>query len=229
MSKNPTRGGPAPDLEIRRDPDSGEVFVENLTWEECGEAGALHEVLQRGQRQRNVAATKMNIESSRSHLILLVRIMSRDRETGEETASKVVIIDLAGSERLKKSQATGQQAKEATEINKSLSALGDVIQALTEGGDFVPYRNHKLTSILADALGGTAKTLMFVNVSPASSNIDETVMSLNWATRVNKINRKGKDLRKSVTKETQSTGVTKETQNMGATMSMAASAATLCS
>merc|ERR1719203_787489 len=75
------------------------------------------------------------------------------------------------------------------EINKSLSALGDVIQALTQDGDHqhVPYRNHKLTTILQDAIGGNAKTLMFVNCSPASSCIDETLMSLQWATRVNKI------------------------------------------
>lgn len=87
-------------------------------------------------------------------------------------------MDLAGSERVKKSGSSGSQLKEAQSINKSLSALGDVISALSSGGQHIPYRNHKLTMLMSDSLGGNAKTLMFVNVSPAESNLDETYNSL---------------------------------------------------
>merc|ERR1712113_1144436 len=87
----------------------------------------------------------------------------------------------------KKSLVTEEQQKEAIEINKSLTALGDVIEALTKNQKSIPYRNHKLTQVMQDSVGGTAKTLMFVNCSPASSNADETVMSLKYATRAKKI------------------------------------------
>lgn len=87
-------------------------------------------------------------------------------------------VDLAGSERVKKSGSSGSQLKEAQSINKSLSALGDVISSLSSGGQHIPYRNHKLTMLMSDSLGGNAKTLMFVNVSPAESNLDETYNSL---------------------------------------------------
>merc|ERR1712099_160388 len=85
------------------------------------------------------------------------------------------------------SQVTEDMQKEAIEINKSLTALGDVIESLTKGSKQIPYRNHKLTQVMQDSLGGTAKTLMFVNCSPASSNLDETVNSLKYASRAKKI------------------------------------------
>merc|ERR1719258_20839 len=97
------------------------------------------------------------------------------------------MVDLAGSERLKKSEVEGSQQKEAIEINKSLTALGDVIESLTKKQKQIPYRNHKLTQVMQDSLGGTAKTLMFVNCSPASSNVDETTMSLKYATRAKNV------------------------------------------
>merc|ERR1712099_136480 len=87
----------------------------------------------------------------------------------------------------KKSLVTEEQQKEAIEINRSLTALGDVIEALTKNQKSIPHRNHKLTQLLQDSLGGTAKTLMFVNCSPASSNADETHMSLKYATRAKNI------------------------------------------
>merc|ERR1711937_516440 len=131
----------------------------------------------------------MNSESSRSHLILIIRVHSKNESTGEERKGKILICDLAGSERLKKSEVTGEMQKEAIEINKSLTALGDVMYALTDknkkGG--IPYRNHKLTQVMQDSLGGTAKTLMFMNCSPPIYNIDETIMSLKWASRAKKV------------------------------------------
>merc|ERR1719399_965946 len=108
---------------------------------------------------------------------------STDNTTYKLRIGKITIVDLAGSERLAKSQVSGDAQKEAIEINKALTALGDVMSAITSGAKLVPYRNHKLTQLMQDSLGGTAKTLMFVNVSPASSNTDETVQSLKYASR----------------------------------------------
>jgi len=96
----------------------------------------------------------------------------------EHFIMQLSFVDLAGSERIKKSGSEGSQLKEAQSINKSLSALGDVISALSSGGQHIPYRNHKLTMLMSDSLGGNAKTLMFVNVSPVESSLDETHNSL---------------------------------------------------
>lgn len=89
--------------------------------------------------------------------------------------------------RVKKSKSTGERFKEAQAINKSLSALGDVISCLASNAPHIPYRNHKLTMLMSDSLGGNAKTLMFVNVSPANTNLDETQNSLQYATRVSSV------------------------------------------
>merc|ERR1719159_2243570 len=138
-------------------------------------------------KQRAVAATAMNSESSRSHLIMMIKITTVNKSTNEQAKGKILLCDLAGSERLKKSEVSGDMQKEAIEINKSLTALGDVIEALTSKKKQIPYRNHKLTQVMQDSLGGTAKTLMFVTCSPAESNTDETIMSLKYAARAKKI------------------------------------------
>eukprot|EP00929_Paragymnodinium_shiwhaense_P067663 TRINITY_DN34024_c0_g1_i1.p1 TRINITY_DN34024_c0_g1~~TRINITY_DN34024_c0_g1_i1.p1 ORF type:complete len:803 (+),score=255.61 TRINITY_DN34024_c0_g1_i1:81-2489(+) len=171
---------------IRTDRD-GTVLIENVLEEECRDADALAAVLDRGNALRKTAATAMNSESSRSHLILTIKVTRTNRETGAELKGKIMLVDLAGSERLKKSLVTGDAQKEAIEINKSLTALGDVIEALTQGQPSVPYRNHKLTQVLQDSLGRTAKTLMFVHCAPTRSNIEETVASLKYAARAKRI------------------------------------------
>merc|ERR1719440_2235364 len=130
----------------------------------------------------------MNPGSSRSHTILCILMHVTNRETGKVSYGKIMLVDLAGCERLKKSEVEGEAKKEAIEINKSLTCLGDVISAVTLGKR-VPYRNHVLTQVMQDSLGGTAKTLMFVNVSPAESNASETVMALKFATRAKTITR----------------------------------------
>merc|ERR1719221_1397542 len=173
-------------MNIRND-KSGAVVLEGLTETECATPDELSDLLETGIGARKVMATSMNAESSRSHLIFCTKIISVNKETKERLMGKILIVDLAGSERLSKSQVTGDGAKEAIEINKSLTALGDVIEALTKGQKQIPYRNHKLTMVMQDALGGSAKTLMFVNCSPAASNADETMMSLKYAARAKKI------------------------------------------
>jgi len=177
-------------LNIRME-KSGMVVVENLTEERCDSAEALSALLERGNEQRTVASTAMNAESSRSHLVLMIKITSVNKETKEQLKGKVLICDLAGSERLKKSQVSEEGQKEAIEINKSLTALGDVIEAVARKQRQVPYRNHKLTQIMQDSLGGSAKTLMFVNCSPAGSSLHETLMSLTYAARTKRITNLG--------------------------------------
>mmetsp|Transcript_73587 Transcript_73587/g.225077 ORF Transcript_73587/g.225077 Transcript_73587/m.225077 type:complete len:1037 (-) Transcript_73587:69-3179(-) len=166
---------------------NGAVNVEHLHREPCETAEQMMNILDRGTKARATAATAMNSESSRSHLLLMINITAVNKETKEKHTGKLLIVELAGSERLKKSMTTADAQKESIEINKSLTALGDVIEALTKGNKVVPYRNHKLTQLMQDSLGGTAKTLMFVNCSPANSNEDETLNSLKYAQRAKKI------------------------------------------
>jgi len=137
-----------------------------------------------GMDQRHVASTAMNAESSRSHLVFSIMVEAKNKQTGAASIGKLSLVDLAGSERQSKTQAEGDRLKEAKSINMSLSALGDVISKLAAGEKHVPYRNNKLTQLLQDGLGGNAKTLMFVNISPADYNADETSTSLQYAQRV---------------------------------------------
>ena len=130
------------------------------------------------------ACTNMNEHSSRSHMMLTVYLQSENRVTGAVTHGKLNLVDLAGSERINKSGATGTALKEAQNINKSLSALGDVIQARGAKQSHVPYRNSTLTFLLQDSLSHDSKTLMFVCISPVVYNAEESFCSLNFASRV---------------------------------------------
>ncbi|KAG2575481.1 hypothetical protein PVAP13_7KG388300 [Panicum virgatum] len=170
-------------LEIKKD-SKGVVTVENATVVSISSIEELRTIISRGSERRHTAGTNMNDESSRSHLILSIIIESTNLQTQSYARGKLSFVDLAGSERVKKSGSAGKQLKEAQSINKSLSALADVIGALSSDGQHIPYRNHKLTMLMSDSLGGNAKTLMFVNVSPAESNLEETYNSLMYASRV---------------------------------------------
>ncbi|CAO2036937.1 unnamed protein product [Urochloa humidicola] len=170
-------------LEIKKD-SKGVVTVENATVVSISSIEELRAIISRGSERRHTAGTNMNDESSRSHLILSIIIESTNLQTQSYARGKLSFVDLAGSERVKKSGSAGKQLKEAQSINKSLSALADVIGALSSDGQHIPYRNHKLTMLMSDSLGGNAKTLMFVNVSPAESNLEETYNSLMYASRV---------------------------------------------
>ena len=129
----------------------------------------------------------MNDESSRSHLVFAICLKVTNLTSGKISRGKLSLIDLAGSERLSKTGATGQAAKEGAAINMSLSALGNVIAALSSGEKVIPYRGSALTELMRDSLGGNAKTLMFVNISPADYNVDETLQALLYAARVKMI------------------------------------------
>jgi len=176
----------APRLDIKKD-KKGWVTVPNATIVPVTSEDEIIEVIHTGLKVRKTAGTKMNVESSRSHLIFSLVMETTDLQTGALTKGKLSFVDLAGSERVKKSGAEGDTLKEAQAINKSLSALGDVISALASEQQHIPYRNHKLTMLMSDSLGGNAKTLMFVNVSPTDGNVEETQNSLTYATRVRTI------------------------------------------
>ncbi|KAL7688703.1 putative kinesin-like protein [Plasmopara halstedii] len=170
-------------LEIKKN-EKGMVIVQNALMKKCVSPDQTLRLFDGANKKRQVGATKMNAESSRSHSIFSLLIESYNKTTKVTTIGKLSLVDLAGSERAGKTGATAERLKEAQAINKSLSALGDVISALSTNEKFIPYRNNKLTQLMQDSLGGNAKTLMFVNISPADYNQEETVTSLTYASRV---------------------------------------------
>eukprot|EP00898_Chlorokybus_atmophyticus_P000275 jgi/Chlat1/1248/Chrsp115S01692 len=170
-----------PRLEVRQGPDG--VYVPGCTTVAITSLEEALAVLDRGRKNRSTGATNMNDHSSRSHCLLSVTVKGDNLVSNTRLSGKLVLVDLAGSERLSKSEATGERLKEAQHINKSLSALGDVVQALASKNRHVPYRNSTLTYLLQDSLGGDGKTLMVVQVSPAAFNATETLCSLAFAVR----------------------------------------------
>lgn len=183
------KGQGPPALEVKKD-HRGNVIVEGVTERVTPTLADLERAIADGGDRRHVAATSMNSESSRSHLIFSIIVETVNESTKQVGFGKITMCDLAGSERIKKSEVTGDQMKEAQSINKSLTALGDVIEALSKGAKHIPYRNHKLTQLMSDSIGGNAKTLMFVNCSPALSNADESNSSLSYAARAKLITNK---------------------------------------
>ena len=169
-----------PDLAIKKE-RTGNVYVENSTVVPITGKENLNATYEEALTRRKTASTEMNAGSSRSHLIMTILLKSTNLKTKMDILGKLTMVDLAGSERADKTGATGDTLKEGMAINKSLSCLGDVINALTEGKGHVPYRNHPLTQMMSDSLGGNAKTLMFVNCGPADYNAPETVSSLMFA------------------------------------------------
>lgn len=142
------------------------------------------ELMNIGLMNRAVGATALNERSSRSHSVLTVHVRGTDLETNAVLRGCLHLIDLAGSERVDRSEATGDRLREAQHINKSLSALGDVIFALAQKNSHVPYRNSKLTQVLQGSLGGQAKTIMFVQLNPDVESYSETISTLKFAERV---------------------------------------------
>ncbi|TXG51465.1 hypothetical protein EZV62_023989 [Acer yangbiense] len=137
-----------------------------------------------GLKNRSMGSTALNERSSRSHSVVTIHVRGKDLKTGVPMHGNLHLVDLAGSERVDRSEVTGDRLKEAQHINKSLSALGDVIFALAQKSPHVPYRNSKLTQVLQSSLGGQAKTLMFVQLNPDSNSFSESLSTLKFAERV---------------------------------------------
>eukprot|EP00941_MAST-03F_sp_MAST-3F-sp1_P004629 g4629.t1 len=181
-------------LQVKESPDSG-VFVKGLSQIVVKNETECDNVLKKGNKNRSVGATAMNQTSSRSHSIFTVTVETSEVVDGDAKfrVGKLNLVDLAGSERQSKTEAKGLRLKEATKINLSLSALGNVISALVDGkSKHIPYRDSKLTRLLQDSLGGNTKTVMCANCGPADYNYDETVSTLRYANRAKNIKNKPK-------------------------------------
>lgn len=182
-------------LEVKERPDVG-VYVKDLSSYVVNNADDLDKTMTLGNKNRSVGATNMNERSSRSHAIFTITVECSEKGPDGQNhvrMGKLHLVDLAGSERQAKTGATGQRLKEATQINLSLSTLGNVISALVDGkSTHIPYRNSKLTRLLQDSLGGNSKTVMIANIGPADYNFDETISTLRYANRAKNIKNKAK-------------------------------------
>lgn len=180
-------------LELKERPDTG-VYVKDLQSFVCKNITEIEHVMNVGNQNRSVGKTNMNEHSSRSHAIFIITVECSERgEDGDDhiRVGKLNLVDLAGSERQAKTGAEGTRLKEATKINLSLSALGNVISALVDGkSTHIPYRDSKLTRLLQDSLGGNSKTVMVATIGPASYNYEETLTTLRYANRAKNIKNK---------------------------------------
>jgi kinesin family member C1 len=181
-------------LSIKRNRD-GKSYVDGLTqipidaYDSLAGMEQLDALMGVASRSRSVASTKMNSQSSRSHSVFMLHLKGFNEESGAMVNGALNLCDLAGSERLDRSGAgaDAKRLRETQSINKSLSCLGDVFNALATGASHVPYRNSKLTYLLQDCLSGDGKALMFVNLSPTTASCGESVCSLRFAQRVNQV------------------------------------------
>ncbi|KAJ6009001.1 kinesin-domain-containing protein [Penicillium canescens] len=173
-------------FESERNGTSGSLLVKGMQESFIGSPSAGIQLLEMGSRKRQVAATKCNDLSSRSHTIFTINVLTRTSE-GSVTSGKLNLVDLAGSENIQRSGAENKRAVEAGQINKSLLTLGRVINALVDKSSHVPYRESKLTRLLQDSLGGRTKTCIIATVSPCQSNQEETISTLDYAFRAKNI------------------------------------------
>ncbi|XP_034445867.1 kinesin-like protein KIF3B isoform X2 [Hippoglossus hippoglossus] len=180
-------------LELRERPDTG-VYVKDLSSFVTKSVREIEHVMNVGNQNRSVGSTNMNEHSSRSHAIFVITVECSELGVDGENhirVGKLNLVDLAGSERQAKTGAQGERLKEATKINLSLSALGNVISALVDGrSSHIPYRDSKLTRLLQDSLGGNACTVMVANIGPASYNMEETLTTLRYSNRAKNIKNK---------------------------------------
>lgn len=192
LTKDNQKGG----LTVRQNVKLGAFYVQGLKSVAVGSYKEIEERTKQGTANRTVACTQMNATSSRAHTVVTIQFEQiLKNELGKETKKSSVInlVDLAGSERADSTGATGDRLKEGANINKSLSALGNVISALADKASgtskkiMVPYRDSVLTKLLKNALGGNSKTIMIAALSPADINYDETLGTLRYADRAKKI------------------------------------------
>ncbi|XP_066547167.1 kinesin-like protein KIF17 isoform X2 [Amia ocellicauda] len=177
-------------LELKEHPERG-VYVRDLSLHTVHSVGECERIMEQGWKNRAVGYTLMNKDSSRSHSIFTIHLEICNTDVAGKDhlrAGKLNLVDLAGSERQSKTGATGERLREATKINLSLSALGNVISALVDGrSKHVPYRDSKLTRLLQDSLGGNTRTLMVACLSPADNNYEESLSTLRYANRAKSI------------------------------------------
>ncbi|KAG7491242.1 hypothetical protein MATL_G00000970 [Megalops atlanticus] len=190
-------------LDLRED-SKGEIQVAGITEVSTINAREIMELLVKGNKQRTQEPTAANQTSSRSHAVLqvAVRQQSRCRDVLQEVRfARLFMIDLAGSERASQTQNRGQRLKEGAHINRSLLALGNCINALSEknGNKYVNYRDSKLTRLLKDSLGGNSRTVMIAHISPASSAFEESRNTLTYADRAKSIRTRCSALRSPLT------------------------------
>ena len=177
-------------LQLRTHPTTGAVYIQGVSEFYVADESDVFYHLQRGNGVRAVGETKMNRDSSRSHSVFIIKV---ERRQGENVKTgQLYLVDLAGSESVGKTGADGLRLKEAQLINKSLSALGNVINALSEGKKHVPYRDSKLTRMLEDCLGGNAKTTLVCMCSSELRNAVESVSTLRFGTRAKRVVNKAK-------------------------------------
>ncbi len=177
-------------LTVREDKVNG-IYIAGVTEEYVTSQDELLSLMQHGARNRATAATGMNEGSSRSHSVFTITINQRNLVNASNKSGKLVLVDLAGSEMVKKTSASGQQLEEAKTINKSLSALGQVINALTDPKiSHIPYRDSKLTRVLQDSLGGNSKTVLVIAISPSVYNGPETLSTIRFGSRAKSITNK---------------------------------------
>lgn len=177
------------ELKIKEDPKKG-MYIQGITEEEIESVKQAKNLILTGLKSRHVAATEMNAESSRSHIIFSLYLnaeYTNSKNAKIQKSSRLHLIDLAGSERQKKTKTLGDRIKEACMINKSLSTLGNVINALVEvaegKGKYIPFRDSKLTFFLKDSLGGNSKTTIIANISSSLMSVGETISTLKFVQR----------------------------------------------
>lgn len=190
------KGGPSDNqggLKIFDDASKKGVFIQGLEEIPVKDAADALALLTKGSHRRQIAATKFNDHSSRSHSVFSITVHTKEISSiGEDLlkVGKLNLVDLAGSENIGRSGAENKRAREAGMINQSLLTLGRVINALVDRSSHVPYRESKLTRLLQDSLGGRTKTCIIATISPARSNMEETLSTLDYAIRAKSIRNK---------------------------------------
>ena len=179
-------------LKVHEDKARG-VYIADLTEEYVSGETEVYDLMKLGADNREVGATLMNQQSSRSHSLFILTVTQNNTRDFAAKTGKLYLVDLAGSEKVGKTGAEGKRLDEAKTINKSLSTLGKVINALTDGkSTHVPYRDSKLTRVLQDSLGGNAKTALIITCSPSGFNEAETLGTLRFGIRAKAIKNKPK-------------------------------------
>jgi len=176
-------------LKIKELP-TGELALNNVTELYVTDEDGIFTAMQQGKANRATAPTLMNAESSRSHSLLMITVSQKHLQTEHVVRARLVLGDLAGSERIKKTKVTQMRLEEAKKINQSLTTLGMVINALTDGSSHVPYRNSKLTRVLQESLGGNSRTALIICCSPESEHASESVSTLRFGERASRIRNK---------------------------------------